>query len=122
VAFFFSGLAKQARTDLRVMSPTSVARCGKRGERRRGRTTWGPRKACFVGRGKAKAQVKFSACGKCNIVACALTKRVAAGGEGRSRSIGNRTQARVCLLQPACLVITDSATTTFLINIMRLFH
>ena len=36
VAFFFSGLAKQARTDLRVMSPTSVARCGKRGERRRG--------------------------------------------------------------------------------------
>ena len=43
-----------------------------------GSATWGPRKACFVGRGKAKAQLEFSACGKCNIVACALTKRVAA--------------------------------------------
>ena len=43
-----------------------------------GRNTWGPHKACFVGRGEAKAQVEFSACGKCNIVTCALTKRVAA--------------------------------------------
>ena len=31
-----------------------------------------------MGRGKAKAQLEFSACGKCNIVAYALTKRVAA--------------------------------------------
>ena len=47
-----------------------------------GSTTWGPRKACFVGGGKAKAQLEFSACGKCNIVACALTKRVAGGRRG----------------------------------------
>ena len=53
-----------------------------------GSTTWGPRKACFVGRGKAKAQLEFSACGKCNIVACALTKRVAAVGERRSCAVG----------------------------------
>ena len=43
-----------------------------------GRNTWGPRKAGFAGKGEAKTQVEFSACGKCNIVACALTKRVAA--------------------------------------------
>jgi len=48
----------------------------------------GPRKACFAGRGKAKAQMEFSACGKCNIVACALTKRVAAVGVQRSRTVG----------------------------------
>ena len=38
----------------------------------------GPRKACFVGRGKAKIRVKFPVCRKYNIVSCALTKRVAA--------------------------------------------
>ena len=43
-----------------------------------GREKRGPRKACFVGRGKAKVQSEFSACGKWSIVACALTKRVAA--------------------------------------------
>jgi hypothetical protein len=32
----------------------------------------------FMGRGKAKTQMVFSACGKYSIVACALTKRVAA--------------------------------------------
>ena len=51
---------------------------GSEGSAAGGSATWGPRKACFVGRGKAKAQLEFSACGKCNIVACALTKRVAA--------------------------------------------
>ena len=43
-----------------------------------GREKRGPRKACFVGRGKAKAQAVFSACRKHNNVTCALTKRVAA--------------------------------------------
>jgi hypothetical protein len=39
---------------------------------------WGSRKACFVGRGKAKIRVEFPARRKCNVVSCALTKRVAA--------------------------------------------
>ena len=49
---------------------------------------WGARKACFVGRGKAKIRVEFPACRKCNIVSCALTKRVAAVGVQRSRTVG----------------------------------
>ena len=53
-----------------------------------GRNTWGPRKAGFAGKGEAKTQVEFSACGKCNIVACALTKRVAAVGVQRSPAVG----------------------------------
>ena len=51
---------------------------GSEGSAAGGRNTWGSRKACFAGKGEAKTQVEFSACGKCNIVACALTKRVAA--------------------------------------------
>ena len=39
------------------------------------------RRKVFVGRGEAKTQSEFSACGKCSVVACALTKRVAAVGE-----------------------------------------
>ena len=35
------------------------------------------RRMAFVGRGEAKTQVEFSACGKWNIVACALTREVA---------------------------------------------
>ena len=68
---------------LRDMCPTSVARWGSEGSTAGGRNTWGPRKAGFAGKGEAKTQVEFSACGKCNIVACALTKRVAGVGEGR---------------------------------------
>ena len=34
---------------------------------------WGPRKACFVGRGEAKIQAEFPACRKYSVVACALT-------------------------------------------------
>ena len=60
-----------------------VVELGSDGSAAGGGNTWGPRKACFVGRGKAKAQVEFFACGKCNIVACALTKRVAAVGVQR---------------------------------------
>ena len=48
----------------------------------------GPHKASFVGRGKAKTQAVFPACGKYNIVACALTKRVAAVCVQRSRAVG----------------------------------
>ena len=36
----------------------------------------------------AEMSMEFSACGKCNIVACALTKRVAAVGVQRSRTVG----------------------------------
>ena len=51
-----------------------------------------PAKAkAFVGRGKAKIQVEFPACRKCNIVSCALTKRVAAVGERRSRTVGKES-------------------------------
>ena len=73
---------------------------GSEGSAAGGRNTWGPRKAGFAGKGEAKTQVEFSACGKCNIVACALTKRVAAVGVQRSRTDGkahtghrNRTPA-----------------------------
>ena len=36
------------------------------------------RQMVFVGRGKAKTQLIFPTCGKYRVVACALTKRVAA--------------------------------------------
>ena len=57
----------------------------------------GPHKACFVGRGKAKAQMEFSACGKRNVVACALTKRVAAvdrcqGAPSTQADVGHRNR------------------------------
>jgi hypothetical protein len=62
---------------------------GERWERRLWRMKRGPRKACFVGRGKAKIQSDFSACGKWSIVACALTKRVAAVGERGRRTVAD---------------------------------
>ena len=59
-----------------------------------------PAKAkAFVGRGKAKIQVEFPACRKCNIVSCALTKRVAAvdrcqGAPTTQADIGHRNRGR----------------------------
>ena len=41
------------------------------------------RRMAFVGRGEAKTQVEFSACGKWNIVACASTREVARSAGGR---------------------------------------
>ena len=47
------------------------------------------RRMAFVGRGEAKAQVEFSACGKWNIVACASTREVAEHSEVGGVMVGS---------------------------------
>ena len=47
------------------------------------------RRMVFEGRGKAKTQLIFPACGKYRVVACALTKRVAAVGERGWRTVAD---------------------------------
>ena len=83
-----SFLARLYRILCSSQTRTGGERLGSEGSAALWQKNGGPHKACFVGRGKAKIRVEFPACRKCNIVSCALTKRVAAVGVQRSRTVG----------------------------------